>query len=98
MTSIQLGSFIVENKVKFTEPQHKIIDNLLRGSKLTVVNKHHQSGGDYAWMHKNNSKPSYAGSVYKAFWNTEYAIKKQTGVDIKFGLHFMVDTNFVGQF
>lgn len=98
MTHLELNSFIEEKKVKFTEPQKKVINQLLRGSKLTVVNKHYLGGGSYAWMHDGDEEPSYAGSVYKSFWNAERTIKKQTGIDINFGEFFTVKTNFVGNF
>lgn len=80
MTTTEFKSFLQENNIKFTKPQQAIVDKLLLGWKLTLVNTHHMSGGDYMWIKYPGAEPSYAGRVYKAFWNIEYAIKKQTGI------------------
>jgi len=95
----EFENFINEKKVKFTDPQKNIIKNLLQGSKLVVVNQHYASGGDYMWLHDGHSRPSYAGSVYKAFWGAQWSIQKQTGVKVPFGeLFFNYEHKFVGQF
>lgn len=80
MTTELFSSFLLEHNIRFTDPQQAIVDKLLRGWKLTTVNTHHMSGGDYMWIEYPGAEPSYAGRVYKAFWNIEYAIKKQTGI------------------
>lgn len=80
MTTELFKDFLLENNIKFTDPQQAIVDKLLRGWKLTTVNTHHMSGGDYMWIEYPGAEPSYAGRVYKAFWNIEYAIRKQTGI------------------
>ena len=35
--------------VKFTPAQKKIVDLILKGYEIKVVNKHHMSGGQMMW-------------------------------------------------
>lgn len=79
VTIAEFQEVITENKIKFTKPQQKIVDKLLRGDKLVVVNQYRINGGEFMWKDHNSSYLSYAGSVYKAFFNIFYQIKKQTG-------------------
>ena len=76
-----LEALIEQNKVKFTKPQQDIVDKLLAGWKLVLVNQHYANGGDFMWKQPNYAYPTYAGRVYKAFFNIGYTIKKQTGID-----------------
>ena len=66
--------------VKFTTPQKKIVNLILKGYTIEVVNKHHMSGGQLMWKNPNSEYLLYAGKVYKAFFNVFYQIKKQSGV------------------
>jgi len=68
--------------VKFTPAQQKIVNNLLNGYTIEVVNKHHMSGGQLMWNTPNSDYLEHAGKVYKAFFNVFYQIKKQNGVVI----------------
>jgi hypothetical protein len=80
MTNQDLQVLLDTKYVKFTKPQRAIVDRLLKGAKLTVVNSHRMSGGEFMWVDYPGAYPSYAGKVYKAFFNIFYQIKKQTGV------------------
>ena len=66
--------------VKFSAPQKRIIEKLLDGYQIEVVNKHYRSGGEWMWKHSESENIEYAGSVYKAFFNVFYQIKKQKGI------------------
>lgn len=66
--------------VKFTPPQKKIVNLILKGYTIEVVNRHHVSGGDFMWKNPNSHNLEHAGKVYKAFFNVFYQIKKQSGV------------------
>lgn len=68
--------------VKFTTPQKKIVNLILKGYTIEVVNKHRMSGGELMWKNPNSEYLEYAGKVYKAFFNVFYQIKKQTGVEL----------------
>ncbi len=94
MTQIEIEKLFVDKFNKFTEPQQRVIKYLLEGAKLTTVNKHHQSGGDYMWILHEGGNPCYAGSVYKAFWGIGYTIRKLTGNMINMADFYYTDTNF----
>ena len=66
--------------VKFTPAQKKIVNLILKGWTIEVVNKHHMSGGQLMWKNPDSNYLEHAGKVYKAFFNVFYQIKKQTGV------------------
>jgi hypothetical protein len=66
--------------VKFSPAQKKIVDLILKGYTIEVVNKHHMSGGQLMWKNPNSDYLEHAGKVYKAFFNVFYQIKKQSGV------------------
>lgn len=68
--------------VKFTPAQQKIVNKLLNGYEIEVVNKHHLSGGQMMWKNPNSDYLEHAGKVYKAFFNVFYQIKKQKGIVI----------------
>jgi len=91
MTIEDFKTLIETNKIKFTKPQQKIVDLILKGWKIWVVNEHRMNGGDWMWKSPHSSYPEYAGKVYKAFWNIEYQVKKQSGVVIKMGEFILRD-------
>jgi hypothetical protein len=68
--------------VKFTPAQKKIVELILKGWTIEVVNKHHMSGGQMMWKKPNSDYLEHAGKVYKAFFNVFYQIKKQSGVEL----------------
>jgi hypothetical protein len=68
--------------VKFTAPQKKIVNLILKGWTIEVVNKHHMSGGELMWKNPNSNYLEHAGKVYKAFFNVFYQIKRQSGVEL----------------
>ena len=68
--------------VKFTPAQKNIVNHILKGYTIEVVNKHHMSGGQLMWKTPNSDYLEHAGKVYKAFFNVFYQIKKQTGVEL----------------
>ena len=68
--------------VKFTPAQQKIVNKLLNGYEIEVVNKHYLSGGEMMWKNPNSDYLEHAGKVYKAFFNVFYQIKKQKGIEI----------------
>jgi len=78
----QLIDILSSHKVKFTKPQKYIVDKFLSGWKLTRVNTHHMSGGQYMWVSPYSSSLQHAGHVYKAFHNIYWTIKKQTGITV----------------
>ncbi len=73
--------------VKLTPPQKLIVDKLLSGKKIIVVNTHRMSGGEMMWIRDENNLNSieYAGSVYKAFFGIAWSIKKAKGIDFPIG-------------
>lgn len=66
--------------VKFSTPQKKIVEKLLNGYQIEVVNKHYRSGGEWMWDSPYSASLQPAGKVYKAFFNVFYQIKKQKGI------------------
>jgi len=66
--------------VKFSAPQKRIIEKLLDGYQIEVVNKHYRSGGEWMWNSPYSASLQPAGKVYKAFFNVFYQIKKQKGI------------------
>jgi len=68
--------------VKFTPAQQKIVNKLLKGYEIEVVNKHHMSGGQMMWKNPNSNNLEHAGKVYTSFFNVFYQIKKQKGIVI----------------
>jgi hypothetical protein len=82
-TTLNLEQFTeLVKDVKFTPAQNKIVNRLIKGDQLWLLNSHRRSGGEYMWRTKYSSNPEYAGSVYKAFWNIQYVIRKQKGIQI----------------
>ncbi len=67
--------------VKFTTPQQKIVDKLLQGYEIRVINRHRMNGGEMMWKNPNCEDLQYAGKVYKAFFNVFYQIKKQNKIE-----------------
>ena len=68
--------------VKFTPAQQKIVNKLLNGYEIEIVNKHHMSGGQLMWKNPNSDYLEHAGKVYTAFFNVFYQIKKQNGIQL----------------
>lgn len=66
--------------VKFSAPQKRIVERLLEGYQIEVVNKHYLSGGEWMWNSPYSASLQPAGKVYKAFCNVFYQIKKQKGI------------------
>ena len=66
--------------VKFTPAQKKIVSRILNGYEIQVVNRQRMSGGEMMWRKSNTEYLEHAGSVYKAFFNVFYQIKKQKGI------------------
>jgi hypothetical protein len=81
MTKIEKFEKSIEG-VKFTPAQKKIVNLILKGWEITVVNKHHMSGGQMMWKVPNSDYLEHAGKVYKAFFNVFYQIKKQKGIEV----------------
>ena len=65
--------------IKFTPAQLKVVNQVLKGSRLWVVNSHYMNGGEYKWQHKGSEYLDYAGAIYKAFGNVIHKIRKQKG-------------------
>ena len=81
MTKIEKFEKSIEG-VKFTPAQKKIVDLILRGWEIKVVNKHRMNGGEMMWKTPNSDYLEHAGKVYKAFFNVFYQIKKQKGISV----------------
>ena len=81
MTKIEKFQKSIEG-VKFTPAQKKIVDYILRGWEIKVVNKHRMSGGEMMWKSPHSDYLDHAGKVYKAFFNVFYQIKKQKGIEV----------------
>ena len=81
MTKIENFQKSIEG-VKFTPAQKKIVDLILKGYEITVVNKHHMNGGQMMWKTPHSDYLEHAGKVYKAFFNVFYQIKKQKGIEV----------------
>jgi hypothetical protein len=79
--------------VKLTPPQKLIVEKLLKGYKIIVVNQHRMNGGEMHWIkdEKNLNSIEYAGSVYKAFFGLAWSIRKAKGVDFPIGELFISD-------
>jgi len=69
--------------VKFTPAQQKIVNLILKGWEIQVVNQHRMNGGEMMWKVPNSTYLEHAGKVYKAFFNVFHQIQKQTGFPIK---------------
>ena len=68
--------------VKFTPAQKKIVNLILKGWEIQIVNRHYRNGGELMWKVPNSTYLEHAGSVYKAFFNVFYQIKKQKGIEV----------------
>jgi len=79
--------------VKLTPAQKLIVDKLLKGYKIIVVNQHRQNGGEMQWIKDENNLNSieYAGSVYKAFFGVAWSIYKVRKVEFPIGELFISD-------
>tara|TARA_R100001443_G_scaffold48503_1_gene60892 strand:- start:1218 stop:1484 length:267 start_codon:yes stop_codon:yes gene_type:complete len=80
MNKIEEFKQVIEG-VKFTPPQQKIVDKLLRGYEIRVVNRHRMNGGEMKWKEPNSEYLQYAGKIYKAFFNIFWQIKIQKGIE-----------------
>lgn len=83
----KLKDILDAHKVRFTKPQQKIVDKLLEGYKLCNVTPNAMAS-TYEWMRPSDGAFEYAGRVYKAFWNVEYQVWKQTGTRAYMRAHF----------
>lgn len=91
-TTLNLEQFTELVKgVKFTPAQNKIVNRLIKGDQLWLLNSHRMSGGEYMWKTKYSDSPQYAGRVYKAFWNIFYVIRKQKGIEVDFSIFLYRD-------
>ena len=79
MNSVQALQAAISG-VKFSSPQKRIVERLLEGYQIQVVNKHYRSGGEWMWNSPYSASLQPAGKVYKAFFNVFYQIKKQKGI------------------
>ena len=81
MTVLNLEQFTeLVKDIKFTPAQNKIVNRLIKGDQLWLLNSHRMSGGEWMWKNPNSENLEYAGKVYKAFWNIFYQIRKQKGI------------------
>lgn len=80
MSKLEKFKTAIEN-VKFTPAQQKVVNKLLLGYEIKVVNRHHLNGGEMKWKAPNSEYLDHAGKIYKAFFNVFYQIKKQTGTE-----------------
>ena len=85
MNSVQALQAAISG-VKFSAPQKKIVEKLLNGYQIEVVNKHYRSGGEWMWNSPYSASLQPAGKVYKAFWNVFYEIKRQKGIKVETNL------------
>ena len=85
MNSVQILEEAISG-VKFSAPQKRIIERLLDGYQIQVVNKHYRSGGEWMWNSPYSASLQPAGKVYKAFWNVFYEIKRQKGIKVEANL------------
>jgi hypothetical protein len=68
--------------VKFTPAQKKVVEKLLQGWEIKVVNSHWLSGGEMMWKKPHSEYLEHASKIYRAFFNVFYQIKKQKGIVI----------------
>ena len=85
MNSVQALQAAISG-VKFSSPQKRIVERLLEGYQIQVVNKHYRSGGELMWNSPYSASLQPAGKVYKAFWNVFYEIKRQKGIKVEANL------------
>jgi|TARA_R110001606_G_C15403403_1_gene653620 hypothetical protein len=57
-------------EIKFTPPQQKVVDRIMKGYSIEVINRHHMNGGEMRWKHPDSEYLDPAGSIYKSFFNT----------------------------
>lgn len=72
--------------VRFSPPQKRIVERLLNGDMIEVVNKHYLSGGEWMWSRPDSENLEPAGKVYKAFWNVFYQIQVQSSINVSASL------------
>lgn len=80
MSKIEKFSKAIEG-VKFTPAQKKVVEKILKGYEIKVVNKHRMNGGEMKWKSPYSDCLDHAGKIYKAFFNVFYQIKKQKGIE-----------------
>lgn len=85
---ITLEEILKLHKVKFTKPQQAIVDRLLKGQRLLRVNKHLPTSV-FKWKKPDSEYLEETGSVYKAFWNIEYTVYKQTKISLSMGQYII---------
>lgn len=84
--TIELSDAIQLMDKKFTPAQQIIVNRLLKGHRLMIINQHHMNGGTFIWRSDISLNHEYAGRVYKAFFNIGYSI----GMDGNFMFKFIV--------
>lgn len=62
--------------VNFTQPQAEIMMRLLRGDKVTYINTHRMSGGEFVWYDENGYECGANCVGVKAFNGAMWAICK----------------------
>tara|TARA_B100000287_G_C20233725_1_gene623194 strand:+ start:124 stop:396 length:273 start_codon:yes stop_codon:yes gene_type:complete len=79
MTKVEKFSETIKG-VKFTPAQQKIVNLLLKGYEIQVVNPHHMNGGTMMWKSPHSDYLEHAGRVYKAFFNIGWKLQRECGV------------------
>tara|TARA_B100001094_G_C17661967_1_gene544667 strand:- start:84 stop:356 length:273 start_codon:yes stop_codon:yes gene_type:complete len=75
--------------IKFTPAQKKIVDKLLRGYEIQVVNPHHMNGGTMMWKSPHSNSLEHAGKVYKAFYNIGWKLRREGRVELYYMNQFV---------
>lgn len=65
----------VTKKVNFTSPQARIMERLLSGEKVTMINTHWMSGGEFVWYNEDGYEWGKESVGYRAFNGAMYAIR-----------------------
>lgn len=68
METIVISLFGKSAPVKFTKPQGRIVRRLLNGERVTYINQHWVSGGEFVWYHEDGDYTWGKESVgYRAY-------------------------------
>lgn len=90
MEQAAIEKLFVEKFNKFTKPQQAIITRFLAGDKLTTINNHHLSGGEWRWVRSSSTYLEYAGHISKASSGIYWTLKKLVGVEVNFMKYYFV--------
>lgn len=66
--------FELADQTALTKPQREILKMLKAGYRITIVNKHHMSGGQWQWMDSEGNLTHQGGKIYRPFWNLVHAV------------------------